>query len=188
MDFFDQLVAQYGYLAVLVGTFLEGETLLVIAAFFAHGGLLNIYGVIGMAIVGSMLGDQVWFHLGYHYGRRYLQNRPHWQPKITRIQELLRRHEILLMLGFRFVYGARIITPITLGALHVSPKKFLVFNLLGSILWSVTISLLGYAFHASLQLLLGHAAHYERLGLLTIIGLGGLVWLINWYRTRRPST
>jgi membrane protein DedA with SNARE-associated domain len=188
MDFFDQLVTQYGYLAVLVGTFLEGETLLIIAAFFAHGGLLNIYGVIGMAIIGSMFGDQVWFHLGYHYGRRYLQNKPHWQPRIERIQELLRRHEILLMLGFRFVYGARIITPITLGALHVSPRKFLIFNMLGSVLWATIISMLGYAFHASLQLLLGHAVHYEQMGLLLIVVAGALVWLINWYRTRQPRT
>lgn len=188
MDFFDQLVAQYGYLAVLVGTFLEGETLLIIAAFFAHGGLLNIYGVIGMAIIGSMCGDQVWFHLGYHYGRRYLQNKQHWQPRIERIQELLRRHEILLMLGFRFVYGARIITPITLGALHVSPRKFLIFNMLGSVLWAIIISMLGYAFHASLQLLLGHAVHYERIGLLLIVVAGVLIWLINWYRMRQQRT
>lgn len=51
----------YGYIAVLLGTFLEGETILIMAGFAAQSGYLNLYWVIGVATIGSFLGDQLYF-------------------------------------------------------------------------------------------------------------------------------
>ena len=45
----EQFVATYGYAAIALGTFFEGETILVIGGFLAHRGYLGLPGVIAGA-------------------------------------------------------------------------------------------------------------------------------------------
>ena len=52
-----EFVAAYGYLAVLLGTLLEGETVLLLAGFAAHQGHLAIHWVLLIAFIGGTLGD-----------------------------------------------------------------------------------------------------------------------------------
>jgi membrane protein DedA with SNARE-associated domain len=55
---------------ILVGAFLEGETLLVIAGFLAHRGYLGLPFVIAAAFAGTLAGDQLYFHIGRMYERQ----------------------------------------------------------------------------------------------------------------------
>ena len=76
----EDLVATYGYPLVFALTFLEGETVVIIAGFAAHRGWLAADGVFLAAFLGSLLGDQLYFHLGRHFGPRILEFRPGWRP------------------------------------------------------------------------------------------------------------
>lgn len=51
----------YGYWAILIGTFLEGETILVLGGLAAHMGYMDLTGVILTAFAGSLCGDQLFF-------------------------------------------------------------------------------------------------------------------------------
>src|SRR6516164_6028052 len=101
----DSLISQYGYLAILVGTFLEGETILILGGLAAHKGLLELPGVMLAAFVGSTLSDQLFFLLGRRHGEAWLARRPQWQAGVQRVRGLLNRHSTLLILTFRFLYG-----------------------------------------------------------------------------------
>jgi len=57
----ESIVDTYGYVAVLLGTFLEGETILVLGGFAAHRGYLALPWVIVAAFFGSLCGDQLFF-------------------------------------------------------------------------------------------------------------------------------
>ena len=57
----EHLIDTYGYWAVLLATFPEGETILVIAGFAAHQGYLTLMPVILAAFAGSLCGDQLFF-------------------------------------------------------------------------------------------------------------------------------
>jgi len=57
-------IENYGYAAILVGTFLEGETILILAGPAAHLGYLNLPLVMLAAFLGSLSGDQLFFCLG----------------------------------------------------------------------------------------------------------------------------
>src|SRR5260370_41283512 len=61
------LLATYGYLAVFVGSLLEGETVLILAGFAAHQGYLSFPLVAGVAFCGGTLGDQSLLFLGPRY-------------------------------------------------------------------------------------------------------------------------
>ena len=76
MTTLQSLVENYGYYAVFVGTFLEGETILIMAGFAAHSGYLALPWVMLVAFFGGLLGDQLCFFLGRRHGRRILQRFP----------------------------------------------------------------------------------------------------------------
>ena len=53
----EYLITTYGYPALFLGTFLEGETILIIAGIAAFEGMLDIHQAILTAFIGSMSGD-----------------------------------------------------------------------------------------------------------------------------------
>jgi membrane protein DedA with SNARE-associated domain len=59
-----ELIEKYGYLALLVGTLLEGETVLVMSGYAAHRGYLHLPLVMLIAFVGSSVHDQSFFWVG----------------------------------------------------------------------------------------------------------------------------
>jgi len=54
----------YGYWDILIGTFLEGETILVLGGLAAHMGYMDLSGVILSAFTGSLCGDQLFSSWG----------------------------------------------------------------------------------------------------------------------------
>jgi len=76
-----EMIAKYGYLAVFVGTFFEGETILVLGGFAAHRGYLELPYVMLAAFVGTVLGDQLYYFIGRRWGVRLLEKRPRWRER-----------------------------------------------------------------------------------------------------------
>jgi len=60
----EYLISHYGYVALVIGTFLEGESVLIVAGFAVHLGYLKLQWVILAAFAGSVAGDQLYFFLG----------------------------------------------------------------------------------------------------------------------------
>ncbi len=183
------LIQTWGYAAVFAGTLLEGETVLVLAGFAAHRGYLDLAAVIGVAIAGSFLGDQLWFHLGRRYGQTVLERFPRLAPGVARMQALLARHHVLVILSLRFLYGLRTVGPLAIGMAGVPWLRFQALNLAGAIVWSIVIAAAGYLFGQAFELLLGDLRHYEE-WLLAAIALAGLLagWLHQRRRAATPPT
>jgi membrane protein DedA with SNARE-associated domain len=181
----EELVSTFGYAAIVIGTFLEGETILILGGFAAHRGYLDLPLVIASAFAGTVFGDQLYFHLGRTKGQDALKKRPHWQAKSARVLSLLERHQTLLIFGFRFFYGFRTITPFILGVSRVSPLRFTALNLLGALAWSVVIGVLGYLFGQTLDILIGNIRRFEIWVFIALAALGMCIWLIHSLRQRR---
>lgn len=174
-----QLISDYGYWAIAIGTFLEGETILVLGGFAAHRGYLQLPWVIFYAFIGTLLGDQLYFYLGRTKGLAFLQKRPQWQQKSMRVFSLLHRHQVLLILGFRFLYGLRTVTPFLIGASRLSPLRFLFLNIAGAALWAVVIGVAGYVFGHALELILTEVKHYEVWVIAGVIIVAFIAWLLR---------
>jgi membrane protein DedA with SNARE-associated domain len=178
------LVEQYGYVAVLVGTFFEGETVLFFAGFAAHRGLLKWPQVVVLAFAASTFADQLFFFAGRRYGDRLLARFPALGRHVPRVDRLLARYPTPLILGIRFLYGLRVAGPIVMGARHVSPLRFAALNAAGAAVWAVVVSGLGYQFGNALAWLLHDLKLFEGAVLVGIL-LAGLGWTIfRWSRRR----
>ncbi|MGB7541037.1 MAG: DedA family protein, partial [Burkholderiales bacterium] len=101
------LIQTWGYGAVFAGALLEGETLLLLGGFAAHRGHLSLPLVIGVAVLGSFIGDQFYFQLGRRGGARLLARFPRLAPGAARVHALLERHHLPIILSLRFLYGLR---------------------------------------------------------------------------------
>ena len=120
----------YGYLAVIIGTFLEGETILIVAGFAAYEGYLELPLVITAAFFGSLFGDQLYFFIGRYKGQALLARFKSWEPRITRFRKLMDRHNTWFILIFRFLYGLRTPAPFAIGLSNVSIRKFIFRNII----------------------------------------------------------
>jgi membrane protein DedA with SNARE-associated domain len=181
----ENLLEVYGYPALFAGTFLEGETPLLMAGFLAHRGYFSLPLVMVVAFAGTLSSDQLFFHLGRSRGRAYLDRRPAWKSKTKRIESLLDRHGLPLIIGFRFLYGLRTVTPFAVGMSGYDPIRFLVINILGGALWSAVIGLAGYGLGGVLSIFVRDLRPYE-LPILVVIALVSLgIWIV---RSRREST
>ncbi|WP_027358978.1 DedA family protein [Desulforegula conservatrix] len=183
----EQLVTYYGYPAILLGTFLEGETVLVLAGFLAHQGYLELPFVILAAFVGTLFGDQLYYYIGRIKGRSFIDKRPGWKKRSGRILNLLQRHQILLILGFRFIYGIRTVTPFIVGMSRVKPLHFLILNVIGAGVWAITVGLLGYVLGHSLELLIAEIKHYEIFVIAVVVLVGSVVWIFMRLRDRNSG-
>ena len=131
----ESLLNTYGYLAILLGTFLEGETIMILGGVAAHMGYLSLGWVITFGFLGTLLGDQLYFYLGRRHGGDFLARRPTWSARAQRVHRFIERYPVLLILGFRFLYGLRTVTPFVLGSSQVSYLQFTLLNLTGAGTW-----------------------------------------------------
>jgi membrane protein DedA with SNARE-associated domain len=172
----DELIQRFGYLAILAGTFLEGETVLLLGGFAAHSGHLDLGGVIAAAFAGSLAGDWLYFEIGRHKGMAFLDERPAWRSHVERALQLVHAHQTLLILGFRFLYGIRTVTPFALGASGVPPLRFALLNVPSAALWAIAFGGLGYALGNTLEAVIGDLERYEHLVFAAILAAGVAAW------------
>jgi len=177
----EQYLREFGYLALFIGTFLEGETILIIAAYLASKGMLNIYLVTLSAIAGTVLGDQTYFYIGRIQGISFIQKRPNLKKKWVRISGLIERRENIIILAYRFVYGFRNITPFALGILNIHAMKFLILNVIAATVWAISFSVLGYTFGAMIR---NDIETYEKFFALGILFITVLAAFIYWLKKR----
>ena len=182
----DHLVRTYGYWSLLIGTFFEGETILILGGLTAQLGFLELPWVMVVAFIGSFSGDQLYFFIGRLRGRHLPSKHPRWQNHANKVNRLLERYNDLIMLGFRFVYGIRITTPFVLGMNHrIKTGRFIFFNAIGAVIWSVVIASGGYLLGHTLEGIIKDTKRYE-IALISAVSMIGLtIWLIHKYRENR---
>ena len=179
------LIDTYGYLAILLGTFLEGETILVLGGFAAHRGYMHLPWVIGAAFVGSLCGDQLFFFLGRRHSEKFLKKRPSWKSRVDKAQRLLERFRTPLILCFRFLYGLRTVAPFVIGMSAVPTARFIILNAVGALVWAIAIGAGGYFFGEALEVFIGNIKHHEIQVFGFIAVLGALIWTLYFLRRKR---
>jgi membrane protein DedA with SNARE-associated domain len=176
-------IARFGPLAVALGAFIEGETTVLLAGAGLALGLLDFWTVVGAALVGSLVGDQFFFWLGRIKGAAYLSGHPRFGARVARVGKILLRHRLLLLGGYRFVYGLRGIVPFAYGLSPLCWRVFLLANLITAALWSLLVTWIGY--HAGALLL--EPAVAKRLpfmGLAVVLVAGAVILIRRQLKTR----
>lgn len=184
-----RLVQQYGvwfYLLTFVWTFIEGETFVLVAGFFAAQGLLYAPLLLVSAWLGSFSGDQCYFWIGRRYGLRLLSQRPGWRNRVDSALGWVKRYDKWFILSFRFTYGIRNVSSFALGISGIGWRRFLYFNFLAAFLWASTFVGGGYFCGRALERMLGELAdEFSMLVLAAFIVGAATVAIVHRLRLRR---
>jgi membrane protein DedA with SNARE-associated domain len=183
----ESFLAKYGYVAILMGTTFEGETIMIMGGFSAHRGYLKLLPwVILAGFVGNFIQNQVFFVLGRRYGTRMVEKHPDWKPRLQQVHRWAERFRSAMIIGLRFVPGFRTIGGVAIGMSDVSSGRFTALNAIGAVLWALFIGILGYLCGHALELIMGEIKHLEVPILVGIAVIGGL-WLFINHRRRSKS-
>jgi membrane protein DedA with SNARE-associated domain len=180
----ENFLLTYGYIILFIGTFFEGETILIIAGFLAHEKVLFLPWVIIVAAIGAFAGDQFFFMLGRIKGKKFIQKYEIVKNQVSKIHTLMEKYDISFMIGFRFVYGIRTVTPLIIGTSNIPTSRFLFFNAIGAIFWAILVGCLGYLFGATLTILLGKIKHLEMQIIIWIVIIGVLIALFRFIKMK----
>lgn len=175
----EQLIATYGYPAITLGTFFEGETIVLVAGYLASRDYLVLQWVIVCAFLGSWAGDSLYFFIGRRWGDRLLSWRPQWREPAERALGLLHRYHTIFILSFRFFYGLRTVSPFVIGMSKVTTPRFLMLNFIASVVWASTFCTAGFLLGTVLESVLAEVEHYEMIVLGVIVAVGLVAWLIH---------
>jgi membrane protein DedA with SNARE-associated domain len=138
-------VKEWGYVAVFLGSIVEGEVVLLTASASATLGYLSISKIFIIAFLTTVVVDQILFFVGYRIGTDWLVRKV---PKVgaakDRVFKLLHQMDIFFIFAFRFIYGIRTISPLIIGSAKIKPAKFVVFNILSGFCWAFICCFIGY--------------------------------------------
>jgi membrane protein DedA with SNARE-associated domain len=150
----------------------------------AHEGELQLARVIVSITVGGWVATTLLYLLGrwkWDFIRRRV---PRVRATGTLALRAVRRNQLKASLLVRFAFGLRVVLPIVCGAAKVPVYIYLPLTLLGSAIWTVLFTLIGYAAGEAAVQTLGHL---DRVGeiigavLITVAVLG----FVRWQRIRR---
>ena len=142
---FVDFVKEWGYLAVFLGSIVEGESVLLAASALAAFGYLSIYQVFFVALLTTVFVDQALFFVGRKIGADFIMRKfPKTEGVIKRIFGLLHRMDVFFILSFRFVYGVRTISPFVIGAAKIPVARFMILNLIAGFVWAGISCCLGF--------------------------------------------
>jgi membrane-associated protein len=134
---------------LVVTPFLPGDSLLfAIGALSAIGGL-NIWVITILLIIAAILGDTINYHIGKYIGPKVFHkenvrflNKKH----LIKTHEFYERHGGKTIIIARFVPIIRTFAPFVAGMGSMSYARFIVYNVVGGVLWVVLLVFAGYFF------------------------------------------
>ena len=163
--------------ALFIGLVLPGETALLLGGVLASQGRMSLPVLLAVAVVAAIAGDSVGYEVGRRFGPALKAGRlgrmigdQRWARAEAYVS---RRGGSAVFLG-RWVGLLRALVPAVAGMVRMPYRRFLVYNLAGGTIWSVTVVLLGYFAGASfkrVEMYLGRAS-LLLLGVVVAVAVG----------------
>lgn len=183
----ESLLEQFGYFAVFIGTFLEGEAILVAAGFFASRGYLDVFVVGVVAFAGAYAGHLFWFWLGRAHGVRLLDRFPRMKRHFGKGIRVFERYGAAAIIITQWVYGLRITAAVIIGMSKIAVVKFLIYEAVSCALWAAVITTLGFYFGRAIEAVLGRVEHVEKYALV-VIAVGALaMWMYHRWKEKKAE-
>ena len=187
---------QHGYVLLLAWVFVEqigvplpAAPVLLAAGALAGKGHLNIWISGLVALVAALLSDMIWYGIGRQRGHKVLRFlcRVSLEPDscARRTQNVYSRHGASSLLVAKFIPWLNMAAPPLAGAFGMRFLQFLLFDIVGVLLWAGTFLGLGFLFSAQLEQV-AHFAHQIGIALVVLVVCGGLAgYLLRKYVRRQ---
>jgi len=159
---FDWIVANYSdsiyivlFLVIFVETglvvmpFLPGDSLLFMAGMYAKIGNLNLTYILFFLSIAAVLGDNINYWIGRRIGLGVFE----WKIRgrqlvkesyLKKTEDFFEKRGVFAIIMARFVPIVRTFTPFAAGVGKMNYRKFLLFDIIGGVLWICSMTMAGY--------------------------------------------
>jgi membrane-associated protein len=132
---------------LVVTPFLPGDSLLFVSGAVAASGILNLNLLIAVYILGAVCGDTVNYGLGNYLGLHIFKERfPNFVKKeyLDKTYSFYEKYGGATIFVSRFVPVVRSFAPFLAGVGSMEYHRFLFYNVLGAVAWTLLVVLSGY--------------------------------------------
>lgn len=181
----EHIIMTYGYPALFLGVFFEGETVLILAGFLARRGYFALSPVVAVSFFGALFYTLLFFFIGKKGTGSFIDKNPVRRYRTRQIRHKLEEHPNLTMIGFRFLYGFRTITPFVVGISGFDAKRFIFLNAVGTLIWAVAYGVVGYLSGEFFNIVFDNMKRYEVWFSIGIVFVGIAFWVLYKMKTRK---
>ena len=128
--------------AIFVGTFFFGETVVLAGIVLAAAGAVPVQALVGLALLGTLASDLVWFFCGQrlvHFARRWRPVRVRYDQAMATMEQVDDGRRFYYLLFYKFVYGIRIVTIVYASLRRIRLRRFLLLDAVGSAAYLVVL-------------------------------------------------
>ncbi len=152
LEYFIQNHVEYAYWTAFISAIVEGTiilgllpgtTYIITMGWFLARGDLNITILLPIVIIGAVIGDLIGYGLG-HYFSDYMKKNYSKESSYKIALKFINKHGGKSVFFARFISGIKEFVPFVAGILKMRLKKFLFWNFLGAIGWSILWISVGY--------------------------------------------
>ncbi len=161
--FVTHIIKTFGYVGIggivfaesglLLGFILPGDSLIFLAGLLASQGFFNIYILTLVIFISSVAGDNLGYFIGMKLGRKVFEKKDSFifnQNNLDKTEKFFKRYGKSTFVVQRFIPIIRAFAPLLGGVGEMSYQTFFWFDILGCLLWSLSVTILGYFLGATI--------------------------------------
>lgn len=180
-------IEHYGTLGVFLAAAAEGETGVLVGGAMARLGKLHWPTILLAAWSAAFLTGEFLFFLGRSRREGPWVHKMTERPAFARALHWIERHPRWFCALYRFVYGMRVVGPVTISLSSVSATTFRLFNLVTSLVWACLGVWLGWAFGPRIAEAVAPYFTRQNFLIASVVALAAMILILALRARRRPA-
>ena len=184
-----EYIGHMGYWGIFLLMFLEStffpfpsEIIMIPAGYLAFKGEMNVYLVVIIGILGSVLGALFNYYLALHFGRKFILKYGKYvfikEETLDKLEAFFTKHGELSTFNGRLIPGIRQLISLPAGLAKMNIVTFSIYSALGAGIWVIVLVALGYLLGSNEELI------SEYLHTATLISLACVAFITLFYVLR----
>lgn len=146
------LAVVFAETGLFIGFFLPGDSLLFAAGIFGNSLAKGFYDVHFIVIVlfvslAALLGNMLGYWFGYNSGPLLFEKQDSWLFKrkyLIMARAFYMKYKTIALVMSRFLPIFRTFAPIVAGIVRISFRQFMIYNIIGALVWTFSIMMAGH--------------------------------------------
>lgn len=148
----ETLFEDYGYYVVFIGVLLEnsmflgllvpGAIILILAGLSAENGSINLWYVLALALVATIIGDTISYFIG-RMGWTRLLERTGMAKMIDKVREPMHSNSTWIILSYHLAGYSRVVGPLAAGIFHIPFRRWAPLDYTGGAIWVLMYTMAG---------------------------------------------